>query len=72
MWQPERTDPSDDAGGNIPHGIGEYIERGVRGVYTPGDSIKRGAKIAACCQVVGDYSGWVRILVFFVKLGHIY
>ena len=58
MWQPERTDPSDDAGGNIPHSLGEYIERGVRGIYTPGDSIKRGAKIAACCQVVGDYIEW--------------
>ena len=22
MWQPERTDPSDDAGGTIPRGIG--------------------------------------------------
>ena len=45
-----------------------------RGVhrYTPVVIASRGAKIAALCQVVGDYSGWVRILVFFVKLGHIY
>ena len=46
----------------FPVELGEYKERGVRGIYTPGDSIKRGAKIAACCQVVGDYNEWVRIL----------
>ena len=42
----------------FPMELGEYKERGVRGIYTPGDSIKRGAKIAACCQVVGDYNEW--------------
>ena len=51
-------------GGNIPPGIGGICREGVREIYTRGDSIKRGAKIAACCQVVGDYDERVRILVF--------
>ena len=54
--------------GNISPGFEGTCREGVRELYTPGDSIKRGAKIAACCQVVGDYDEWVRILVFFVKL----
>ena len=50
--------------GNIPAGIEGTWWKRIREIYTPGDSIKRGAKIAACCQVVGDYDEWVRILVF--------